>query len=288
MRGMVILICLASMAWGEGLHAAEELGPGRVLTLTFPDLPPSLHGMNQTPTPVASVSVRLPDDYSPDGSFPLIVFLHGGIGSDGGDLSWPLEIVGKQSFVAANFPLFKTTKNDEAEPWGGVRIGFEDYPVMSRAYVAILRRIHETIPNIDRKRSLLGGYSNGGHATAMMLSALDPNILESFQGFYILDSGIEWTSYPKTESLKRHDILFVVGAGKPKNDDWWRGHLVDRIKYFEAMSREFGMKKWKFVFLDGVGHDTPKKYLPTVREWAYSIRDAPRSGAPGVDSKVGQ
>jgi hypothetical protein len=70
-----------------------------------------------------------------------------------------------------------------------------------------------------------------------------------------------------------------VGSGKPENDDWWRRHVVDRIKYFAESSREFGMKNWKFVFLDGLRHDAPKKYLPTVREWAYAIRDGRREDA---------
>jgi predicted esterase len=244
----------------------DEISPGKVVLFSFPGLPPTLYSTNQPNKVAADVAVRLPDDYSREKSFPLLVYLQGGDGGDGKDLSHPLSIVGKTGWIVASFPLFKAARNNE-EPWGGIRVGFEDHRVMSEAYRAILERLRQAIPNIDREKSLLGGYSNGGHAVAMLLSTLDENVLKSFGGFFILDSGIDWTSYAKTKVLKNHHILFVAGAGRPANDEWWRESMVSRIQYFAEVARQEGMSKWTFVVLKDAGHDGCEKYFPAVRQW---------------------
>ena len=253
--------------------ADSALMPGQVIQLTFPELPPTLRARNAPgasgPT---SISVRLPDNYSKDRSFPLFVFLHGGQGSTGSEVDLPLSIVGKNDYVLATFPLFKK-EIDPEEQWGGVGIDFLDYPALSGAYKAFLDRIREKIPNLDARTSVLGGYSNGANALALLLSALDPTTLKSFQRYFFIDAGLDWTGYARYKSLGNHDILFVVGGGTA-TPEWWRPALLSRVAYYKEVAQRYGASRWKFLVVDGADHADPARYFPYVKRWATGNSNA--------------
>jgi hypothetical protein len=253
--------------------ADTPLTPGQVIQFTFPKLPRTLRAMN---TPGASgptsISVRLPDNYSRDRAFPLFVFLHGGQGSLGSEVGLPTDIVGKNDYVVATFPLFKKEINRE-EQWGGVGIDFLDYPTLSGAYQAFLERIRKTIPNLDAQASVLGGYSNGGNALGVLLSALDPTTLKSFKRFFFIDSGVDWTGYARYKSLGDHDILFVVGGGTAA-PEWSRPAMLSRVAYFKEVAQRYGASRWEFIVVDGASHGDLARYFPYVKRWAAGKANA--------------
>jgi hypothetical protein len=243
------------------------LAPGQVVRLTFPELPRTLRAAH---APGASgptaISVRLPDNYSKERAFPLFVFLHGGQGSTGSEVELPMGIVGKSDYVVATFPLFKKDVNPE-EQWGGIGIDFLDYPTLSGAFKAFLDRIRETVPNLDPQASVLGGYSNGGNALALMLSALDPTLLKTFRRFFFIDSGVDWTGYARYKSLGGHDLLFVVGGGNAE-PEWYRPAMLSRMAYYKEVAQRYGAaSRWQVTVVDGASHGDLPKFFPVVQRW---------------------
>ncbi len=245
--------------------------PGQAITLTFPDLPPTLQMMDgDNPGPV-TVMVRLPDNYSPDRTYPLFVFLEGGDGGNGYNLRRPLQISRGTDYIAVNLPLFRKAPSDyeEASRFG---IGFDDFPTISHAYSVILDRIRETIPNIDAQSSLIGGHSNGAKTIAVLLSGLDENMLQSFRGFFMIDGGFEWSSYGRTKTLQKKHILMIAGDDEP-NPPWWRGYSLSRMAHFKEVATRYGMTNWKFVVAEGHGHGFSFDYFPIIREWLPAVGD---------------
>jgi hypothetical protein len=282
MKTAALFACLLSLFCpAPSAKADTALTPGKVIRLAFPELPPTLRAVNApgTKEPTA-ISVRLPDNYSKDRPFPLFVFLHGGQGSTGSEVDLPMAIVGKDDYVVATFPLFKK-EIDREEQWGGVGIDLRDYPAISGAFKAFLDRIRETVPNLDGKTSVLGGYSNGANTLALLLSALDPTTLTSFRRFYFIDAGIDWTAYPRYKTLGSHDILFVVGGGTA-TPEWWRRYLLSRVAYYKEVAQRYGASRWKFVIVDGADHGDPTKYFPYVQRWAAG-KDAAGKGSGAQD-----
>jgi hypothetical protein len=248
--------------------AEATLTPGQVLHLTFPDLPKTLRAVNDPAmTGPTSISVRVPDNYTKDRHFPLCVFLHGGQGSTGSEVNLPMEIVGKDDYLLATFPLFKKEINRD-EQWGGVGIDWLDYPTLSGAYKAFMDRIRETVPNLDPGRSVLGGYSNGAHALGVLLSALDPTTLKSFRRFFFIDGGTDWTGYARYKSLGDHDILFVTGAGVAASPEWYRPAMLSRVAYFKEIAQRFNVSRWQFVTAEGATHGDLALFFPHVKRWA--------------------
>ncbi len=253
--------------------SAPALRPAQVIRLALPELPPTLFAMvrgNTVPEP--AVSLRLPDNYTPEGSFPLLAYLGPGDGGVGADISAPIDIVGKSDYIVAAFPLFRRSYDPDVKWDFGA--GADDWPVMGPAYAAIMQRLRATVPNIDASRSILGGYSNGAQAIAALLSVLDETIVSSFAGFFLVDSGFDWSGYKRIGVLGKHHILYLVGEGDDDRE-WWRDDLVNRIRYFEKCAKFMGVTRWRFEIMPGVGHRFPDEYDAIIRAWAKDVREAP-------------
>ncbi len=253
------------------------LSPGRTLRLEFPELPPTFQAMWDSTDAKPAVSVRLPDDYTAEGAFPLFVHLEGGHGGNGANLGVPLQVTQGKGYVAANFPLFKRLKPDPARSWT-IAVGADDAGKIGPAYRTILERLNTLIPNLDPGRSILGGHSNGAHTVAALLSVLDETTLASYGGFYFVDGGLDWSSFKRTEVLGGHSIFFLVGGRDLEGeDDWWRGHLRERAAFLRRGAQWTKMTRWRFEVFDGVGHEFAREYFPKLREWAAAVDRAPAS-----------
>ncbi len=198
--------------------AQGTLEPGQTLRLEFPELPPTMQTLWDPSAGKAAVSVRLPDDYTREESFPLFVHLEGGYGGSGGNLGVPLRVTQDKGYVAANFPLFKRLPPDPDLSWT-MAIGADDAEKIGQAYRTILARLNAEIPNLDAKRSILGGHSNGAHTIAALLSVLDETTLASFGGFYFVDGGLDWSSFKRTEVVPVHGPSGMsAGFGWPRSE----------------------------------------------------------------------
>src|SRR5262245_30462544 len=267
LRRMTVLLVLFA---GRGV-GQEALTPGRTLRLEFPGLPPTYQAMWDSTDDKPAVSVRLPDDYAADRTFPLFVHLEGGHGGNGANLRVPLQVTQGKGYVAANFPLFKRLQPDPSRGWT-IAVCPDDAAKIGAAYRAILARLNSEIPNLDPRRSILGGHSNGAHAIAALLSVLDETTLASFGGFYFVDGGLDWSSFKRTEVLEGHSIYFLVGGRDLEgDDDWWRGHLKERAAFLRRGAEWTGMTRWRFEVFDDVGHEFAREYFPKLREWSAGV-----------------
>src|SRR5262245_1612747 len=264
-------IVLLAVLLAESAPAQEALTPGRTLRLEFPELPPTYQAMWDSTDGKPAVSLRLPDDYTAEGTFPLFVHLEGGHGGNGANLGVPMQVTQGKGYVAANFPLFKRLRPDPDRSWT-IALCPDDAAKLGAAYRTILERLDAVIPNLDPRRSILGGHSNGAHAIAALLSVLDETTLASFSGFYFVDGGLDWSSFKRTEVLGGHSILFLIGGRDLEgDDDWWRAHLKERTAFLQKAARWTKMTRWTFEVHDGVAHEFAREYVPRIREWAAGV-----------------
>lgn len=238
----------------------SNLMPGQVLTYEFPELPKTLAGN------IPIITLRLPDNYSTQKTYPLFIFLYGGQGGKGNKIDTPLAVIGKEDYIIGNFPLFG--QKNVSEPHDGVLVSFDNYSDISLAIEAFMTKIDNTIPNINPEKSVMGGSSNGAHTIALLLSALNPRILESFHNFFFIDGGEDWTwaSLSRTSKLKNHRFLLVYGGGKLGRAEWWRKHTLNRGQSYYEFA-----KKWdidlEYKVISGFNHGFHKAYYPIIRRW---------------------
>lgn len=240
--------------------ATIRLNPRQVLTFEFPQLSKTLAG--DTPR----VTLRLPDNYSSSKTYPLLIFLSGGKGGNGNKIDKPKDIIGSDDYIIGNFPLFGQANS--SEPFDGVLVGFDNYPELTKAFTVFMTQINQTIPNINTKKNVIGGFSNGAHTLAIMLSALDANFLDNFKYIFFVDGGEDWSwaGLARTSKLKNHHFLLIYGGGKKSKAEWWRKHTLNRAESY----REFAAK-WNIdlqvEIIKGFNHDFPKEYYPIIRHW---------------------
>ena len=165
--GLVAAVLLSAVA-----ARAQQLTPGAEVEIPFDaavvggSLYATFTGDNAPPTLV----IRLPDDYVPGRAYPLLVYVPGLHGSRAGNIGNAETIAGQRSWIVASLPLFKVGV-DASEVGQGIMVGIEDYPAIARAYATMLGRLFELVPNIDRRRSGMVGYSNGALTLAVLLSS---------------------------------------------------------------------------------------------------------------------
>ena len=96
----------------------------------------------------------LPENYSKEKKYPLLVYVPGFHGHPGGNIENAIDIANNRDCVVASLPLFKANI-DRAEPGGGLIISFSDYLVLSSAYKVMLEKFFHVVPNIDTQKSAM-------------------------------------------------------------------------------------------------------------------------------------
>ncbi len=238
----------------------SELKPGQKLVFNFPDLPKTLAGR----TPI--VTLRLPDNYSGSETYPLFIYLDGGQGGGGNNLHRPKAIIGSKDYIIGNFPLFG--QSNILEPFNGELISVDNYSTNSAAFQEFLLKIKQTIPNIDQRKSVVGGYSNGANSLAVMLSALDVGLLENFRYIFFIDGGEDWSwnSIARTSKLRRHRFLLIYGGGEPQKTEWWRKHTLNRAVSFQEFAQRWNVDI-EVKIVPGYNHGFYKEFYPLIRSW---------------------
>jgi len=247
---------------------AQQLTPGAEVEITFDaatvgrTLYWAVTGTNAPPTLV----VRLPADYVPGRSYPLLVYVPGLHGSRAGNIGNAETIAGHRSWIVASLPLFKT-QVDTLEIMRGIMVGFEDYPAISKAYAAMLGRIFELVPDIDRQRSAMVGFSNGALTLAVLLSSHDRFIRTHFRNFVLVDQGFFHLTDLHKEDVRDARYLLLVGDQPDMGRDLkLRGCALQQ-------------DSWRLLQVDvtcevlvGVGHALPGETMERIGRW---LDDAP-------------
>ncbi len=258
----LLSLCLVSRV-GLGAEAAARLTPGDTFSIPFHEMPPTYWSISTSNKGPARLSISLPKNYTPGGKFPLLVSLYGGTGGNGGPKPAIVSAMTQdQDFVCASMPLFK--KIAPKDPGGNVVMRDEDAQYMWPFFRTMLAKLFEVVPNIDKSRMIIGGFSNGAHATQGLIDESDGEIAKQFSAFFFIEGGGRLKHY---ELLKGKPYLMVSSqtGSKPRAQE-----IIDQASAAGALTT--------FIFEDAGGHTIPMKAAPAMHAWL--IGQATKSTSP--------
>jgi predicted esterase len=250
-----------------------KLEPNARWHLYFPELPDTLATMVTGEKHPPQLTVRLPANYSVTGKFPLFLFLNGGDGGIGDRLPLDNKTIGTNDFICVNLPLFKRSYLADTNDNSKVVV-MEDYDRLSGAYRVMLQKLFDTVPNVTRERSALGGFSNGAHTIGILMERHDEFILQHFQSFYLVEGGFGSLAASLAvpviaPGLEQSRVLVLYGdkfspkyAALPVIHD----HLVHACDMY-ANQNHFDFTS---VVMHGYGHELPPKYCELLAKWIRS------------------
>jgi len=242
---------------------AGNLESGKVAELQFsePEIPPSLYSLftgNEFPP---TLTFRLPDNYSPDRQYPLLVYIPGYHGGPKGNIGNAMTIAGDEDWVVASLPLFKSALNRE-EISGGLLVSIEDAPTISHAYESMLGKLFKLVPNIDLNRSAMVGFSNGALTVAVLVSSHDQFVLSHFKHYCLVDFGMfHLTDLHKHRSRDRRYLVLSGDKQEMGRDLKIRGGQLLQDSW-----RLLGVDL-SFHVMKDTGHEFNYRQMAIVGRW---------------------
>ena len=237
-------------------ESPRTLVPGSTFTVTFPGMPPTFYAVFQKKEVPAQMTLFLPRDYDPARKFPLLIFLGGWDGGPGGNPGVARSLCQGKGFICVNMPLFKAADFKVKEPnvpGPGFIMQAEDGKRMWPFFQTMLDKVEELVPNIDPAHRVLGGFSNGAHATAALLDESEGEVARRFSAFLLVEGGGKLQRYDR---LKNKPLLMVSSNAKSK----------PRAQEICDAARAAGAKATLLV--EDVGkHDFPASAYPAVERW---------------------
>jgi hypothetical protein len=142
----------------------------------------------------------------------------------------------------------------------------------------MLTKLMKAVPGIVTERSTLGGSSNGGHATALLIAGGDEFTLEHFRQFYFVDGGAQFLApfgFNAPALEKCRFLLLRADQGhqvsfRPGLPSWDIRPSLDKI--FDAVTdsaRARGLD-WTQVVMRGRKHGFEPEFHVVVGQWARS------------------
>lgn len=246
-----LLITTGSAAGALAAETAPQLAAGGTFTFTFPEMPPTFYAMCQKKNDKAQMVVYLPINYHPGRKFPLFLFLGGGDGGLVGSPGVSVSLVERKDFVVVGVPLFKAAQPNTPE-WNYI-MNEADGRYMWPLLKTMLAKLEQVVPNIDPTCQVIGGSSNGAHATAALVDGSDGEVARRFSAFLIVEGGGKMKHY---DLLKGKAYLMVSSNAKSKPR---AQQICDAAKAAGARTT--------FICEDVGKHDFPVAAYPAVREW---------------------
>jgi hypothetical protein len=145
-------------------------------------------------------------------------------------------------------------------------VSMDDFETISRAYRAMLAKLFEAVPNLKAERSAMGGFSNGGHTTAVLLAGQDEFILSHFRSFFFVDGGmgpLAANVFQKTP-MKRCRFLMLCGEKPAADPDREFCILATRGLAWAAQDCKLDLTT---VMMRGHGHEFPARYRELAGRW---------------------
>jgi predicted esterase len=256
------LLVLLLMQFNSSVFA-QSLIPGKVTDIEYPntDLPPTLYTMMTGTDAESCLSVRLPDDYDPGKKYPLLVYVPGLHGGPKGNIGNAETIAGPNGWIVASLPLFKKSI-DRDEVSGGLLVSLEDYSTISKAYQTMLGRLFELIPNIDREKSAMVGFSNGAITIGVLLSCHDEFILTHFKNFCLVDNGMFHLMDLHKKYAKDCRYLVLVGD----KEDMGRELKIRQSKLLQDAFQLLEINLTYQIMKD-TGHEFNERQMDIVGRW---------------------
>jgi dienelactone hydrolase len=252
-----MLLALAAMAAPEqpGNPHHQGLAPGSTLAIRFPDLPPAFADLLDHNGIKPMMTVFLPTNYDPGRKHPLLIFLQGGTGGTGGNPAVARKLTEEKDFVCVGLPLFKEKLEPPSPGNASARILIRnpDCKFAWPLYKRMLTKLEEVVPNIDPAHRVLGGFSNGAHATSGLIDESEGEVARRFSAFFFVEGGGKLQRY---DLLKGKPFLMVYGSEKSHRR---AQEIYEAAKAAGAKATLQGM--------NNVGHAFPESAFPAVRAW---------------------
>jgi hypothetical protein len=225
-----------------------QVAPGATLKFDFPEL------TVDRKSALAACHLKLPADFDPAKQYPLVAWLGGGEGGNQPNGSFLPE----GEFILVGLPYPKGANN----PTQANMVG--DYAKVWAYHRFMLDEIAKVIPNIDKSRSIIAGFSNGGHAIDGMLRLSSrPKLTDYFGVFLFADGGgTGYTSLGALPDLKGKFAYACWGGEKGSNKPN-TSHLPKALKAKGAMVVGSEMA--------GVGHAFAESEKPKIAEWLEKV-----------------
>jgi predicted esterase len=120
-------------------------------------------------------------------------------------------------------------------------------------FKTMIEKLEEAVPNIDPAHRILGGFSNGAHATAALIDQSGGEVTRRFSAFIFVEGGGRLQHY---ELLKGKPLLMVSSNAKSKPR---AQEICDTARAARARST---------LLVEDVGkHDFPVSAYPAVGRW---------------------
>jgi len=234
---------------------AAQVAPGATLRFDFPELTADRKGAR------AACHVILPAHYVPSKRYPLVAWLGGGEGSNRPEGSF----LPAGEFILVGLPYPKGANN----PAQANMVG--DYARVWEYHRFMLDEVLRAIPNIDRARSIIAGFSNGAHAIDGMLRlSTRPRLTDYFGVFVFAEGGgTGYTSLGALPDLTGKHAYVCWGGAKGSNQSNTR-HLPAALEAKGAVVVGSEMA--------GVGHAFAASEHPKVASWLEQVALAPAKG----------
>lgn len=209
-----------------------------------------------------SISIYLPENYTADYVYPLVLFLNGGSGGSGRSTGIPRMVTGDMNYICVNFPLFisrlDSVNADSSNYWQRMFIDHKDSAIIWENYRIMLDYVWEIIPNIDTANTFMGGFSNGANTAAVLLSMEQQAVKKYFKSFFFIEGG---SHLEKPEALVGAGFLWMV-SGKLK-----RQKMLDG---FEEVSET--SPGAELYIMEDVGHGFPVQHYGVLLDWMEKCR----------------
>lgn len=249
--GTAILTALVPAFRVGAAEPAPKLAPGSTFTVAFPEMPPTFYDLEQKKDAKAQMTVFLPTNYEPGRKRPLLVFLNGGDGGGGSNLGVARSLCEGKDFVCVSVPLFKVTA--PKTPGGDYIMRDPDAKYMWPHFRTMLAKLEELVPNLDPAHRVLGGFSNGAHATQGLIDASEGEVSRRFSAFFFVEGGGRLQHY---DLLKGKPYLMVSSNAKSR----------PRAQQVHDQAKAAGARA-TLIVVDVGKHDFPVSAYPAVRAW---------------------
>jgi dienelactone hydrolase len=238
------------------------------VTKDFPDVPirlAELAGLAKPAGEPTRATLSFPNDYRADRTYPLAVLINGSEGRNGDNIDFGRSVVGNNGWFVLAVPSWKASVEplNSNNYWDRIYIRNSDAATIWAGLRPMLEWADTLAPNIDRSRSVIGGFSNGAHTAAALFTnaQISAALAPRFGRIVLVDGGN--TLYPPANSLIGKKILLLQG-NLGRNSDLFQ-YIRNPVKFDEDLDKA-GLEITDHVMV-GVGHAFPDSAKTTVREW---------------------
>lgn len=244
-------------------ETAQELVAGTSVTWTFPDLPQTLWSEALGIKKVPAATLWLPVDYTPEKTYPLLLFMGGAQGDSGHRADHLKAIAGESGVIYLSLPLFHKNldplREDERNKWKRLYLGPEQADYIWKAHKVMLEKVFSSVPGIQRDFCFIGGFSNGAHTVAIEFNLPEAaQVLRSYFSHIILVEGghlLRPSAY-----VQGCQILLLQGGEK---EPW----LTSTAEVLRSRSEA----KVTLRSMPGTGHSFPPQEKRWVGNWIRSL-----------------